>query len=148
MPSALLLLLLMPEIAALRSPPDPTRPTAASLDSGGGKPPTPWPPSRERRLIARTDIPALHWLDEIFDTPSERVERSLRKRANTLAWGRFMSGQGPDPKRLGEEDLQRLLATEEDVTGEAPLQRPAGDLPPIVPTLLAVAALASLLPQQ
>ena len=113
MPSALLLLLLMPEIAALRSPPDPTRPTAASLDSGGGKPPTPWPPSRERRLIARTDIPALHWLDEIFDTPSERVERSLRKRANTLAWGRFMSGQGPDPKRLGEEDLQRLLATEE-----------------------------------
>ena len=113
MPSALLLLLLMPEIAALRSPPDPTRPTAASLDSGGGKPPTPWPPSRERRLIARTDIPALHGLDEIFDTPSERVERSLRKRANTLAWGRFMSGQGPDPKRLGEEDLQRLLATEE-----------------------------------
>ena len=45
----------------------------------------------ERRLVPRTDDPRLFWLDELFDTDSEREERQKLKDANMAKWGKILS---------------------------------------------------------
>lgn len=45
----------------------------------------------ERRLIPRTDDPRLFWLDEWFDTPSERAARDAEKQKNIEKWGAILS---------------------------------------------------------
>jgi len=46
----------------------------------------------EKRLISRTDNPALVWFDELFDTPSERADRERRAKENMEKWGVILSG--------------------------------------------------------
>ena len=46
----------------------------------------------EKRLVPRTDDPRLFWLDELFDTPTERAARDKEKQENMAKWGRVLSG--------------------------------------------------------
>lgn len=46
--------------------------------------------AEEKRLIPRTDDPRLFWLDEIFDTPSERAARDREKAANQEKWAKLI----------------------------------------------------------
>ena len=45
----------------------------------------------ERRLIPKSGDPRLFWLDEWFDTPSERAERDRLKAENQKKWGAILS---------------------------------------------------------
>ena len=46
----------------------------------------------ERRLIPKSGDPRLFWLDEWFDTPTERAERDRLKAENQKKWGAILSG--------------------------------------------------------
>eukprot|EP00966_Prymnesium_polylepis_P208597 4832853-Prymnesium_polylepis.2 len=65
-----------PAAAASRSSP-------VALRSGGQE--------EERRLVPRSGDPRLFWLDEWFDTPSERAERERMKQENIDKWGKILS---------------------------------------------------------
>ena len=46
---------------------------------------------QERRLLPKSGDPRLFWLDEWFDTPSERAERERLKQENIKKWGTILS---------------------------------------------------------
>lgn len=105
--------------------------------------------TRQKRLVPMTNQPMLFWLDEIFDTPEERAEREARKRANVRAWGRYLSGNGPDPKTLPENwyESEDAAADAEKAGETAGVNTLSLGLSPVVtiigvPILMAVAAIA------
>ena len=58
----------------------------------------------EKRLIARTNNPALVWFDELFDTASERAERKRLSEENIAKWGKILRGADTFDDTLPPED--------------------------------------------
>jgi len=61
----------------------------------------------EKRLVPRTNNPALVWFDELFDTPSERTERERLIKANIAKWGVILRGKDTFDDELPSDEEAR-----------------------------------------
>jgi len=59
-------------------------------------------PEQERRLVPKLGD-RFFWIDEVFDTKSEREERDRLKRENIAKWGRILSTRDTFDERADPE---------------------------------------------
>jgi len=77
----------------------------------------------EKRLVKRTNNPALVWFDELFDTPSERADRERRAQENIKKWGVILSGKDTFDDTLYNElkdEAEQAAATKMKSIGGVP----------------------------
>ena len=68
----------------------------------------------EKRLVPVT---GQSWLDEIFDTPSERAERKRLTQENMAKWGKILSARDTFDDSLLDEEAQAPAAEMKTIAG-------------------------------